>query len=261
MLVTMLAVIVSSYLLLCGALYIYQERFIFFPEVLVDHFTYTFPGTFEELRLSVDGATINALHFRTTQPKGVILYFHGNAGSLRSWGTVAADFVTHGYDVFIPDYRGYGKSTGSITSERMLHDDAARIYTYLLGHYPEQQIIIYGRSLGSGVAVYLAKTHQPNMLILETPYFNLTELATAQFPLIPSMLLKYPLRSDLWIGQVSCPIYLLHGTDDQVIPYSSSVRLAEQIQTKHRLFLIEGGGHNNLNAFAQYHEALANIFY
>jgi uncharacterized protein len=144
--------------------------------VLAPDFTFTFPGRFEEIALPSDDAVISALYFNADHPKGVVLYFHGNAGSLRSWGAVAASFVGRGYDVLMPDYRGYGKSSGWIASEQMLHDDAAVAYQYLLGRYPEDQIVVYGRSIGSGIATYLAKTHRPRMLILETPYFSLKEI-------------------------------------------------------------------------------------
>ncbi len=125
MLITIVVSILGLYLVVCGLLYVYQERFIFFPEVVSPDFPYRFAVPFEEVTWQVDGATIHAVHFRVAQPKGVILYLHGNAGSVRSWGHVAEELVTHGGDVLMPDYRGYGKSTGTITSEQVLHDDAA----------------------------------------------------------------------------------------------------------------------------------------
>ncbi len=259
MLLTVVASIVVIYLLLCMLLYLTQERLIFFPEVLAPDFEYNFPHHFEEITWQVDGATINALHFKADNPRGAILYFRGNAGSLRSWGAIAADFIKHGYDVLIPDYRGYGKSTSKITNERMLHEDALFAYTYLQQHYPENQIIVYGRSLGTGLAVRLAASKKPRMLILETPYFSVKDIARRQFPFIPGLLLKYPLSTDLWISDVSCPIYLFHGTRDEFIPYNSSVQLLPLIKTEHELFTIQGGGHNNLGDFTQYHENLECI--
>jgi uncharacterized protein len=256
MITTIAIVAIGGYILICAALYIQQERLIFYPEVLASDFMFTFPGRFEEISLPVDGAVISALYFRASHPKGVVLYFHGNAGSLRSWGDIAAIFVEQGYDVLMPDYRGYGKSTGRIMSEQMLHDDAAVAYRYLLERYPEEQIVVYGRSIGSGVATYLAKSRRPRMLILETPYFSLKEIVGQQFPFVPSALLKYPLRTDLWIGDVACPVYLFHGTSDVLIPYSASQRLAALVKTEHQLFTIVGGGHNDLSSFALYDQQL-----
>jgi fermentation-respiration switch protein FrsA (DUF1100 family) len=257
--VALLLSVVGGYIVLCALLYRYQERLVFFPEKLDPDYVYTFPVPFDELTLQADGAALNALHFRAEQPKGVILYLHGNAGSLRSWGELGAEFVSLGYDILLLDYRGYGKSTGRISSERALHDDAASAYAYLQRRYPEQEIIVYGRSLGTGLAVYLARSKRPRMLILETPYYNLLELARASFPFIPGFLFKYPLRTDQWIADVACPVYLFHGTRDELIPYVSSARLARLIETEQQLFSIEGGRHNDLGAFKQYHEGLTHI--
>ncbi len=259
LLMSILYVVVGVYIVVCVALYFLQERLLFLPEVLRPDFRYSFPMRFEEVSLPVRGATIHALRFKPEHPRGAILYLHGNAGSLRSWGAVAADFVRQGYEVFIPDYRGFGKSTGRITSERILHEDARAAYDHLRQHYAEDRIVIYGRSLGTGLAVRLASSAQPKMVILETPYFSMRELAKRQFPFVPAFLLKYPLRTDLWISGVTCPIYLIHGTEDEFIPYDSSVRLLPLIKSKHELVTIRGGGHNNLEHFPEYHAAIARI--
>ena len=258
-LLTSLVAAVVLYLATCVVLYRLQERLIFFPERLSPNHRYSFPTSFREITWQVDDATLHALHFTVEQPKGVILYLHGNAGSLRSWGHIASGFVERGYDVLIPDYRGYGKSTGTITHERILLEDAMVAYTELRKQYAEAQIIVYGRSLGTGIAVYLATLNPPNILILETPYLSLRELATRQFPFVPPMLLKYPLRTDRWISAVTCPVYLLHGTRDEIIPHDSSERLLPLIKSDHELFSIPGGGHNNLAEFAEYQAALDRI--
>jgi pimeloyl-ACP methyl ester carboxylesterase len=259
MLTITLILVIGSYLLICGLIYFKQERLIFFPETLAADFRFSFPAPFEEVTWQVDGASLHALHFKAEQPKGVVLYLHGNAGSLQSWGSVAAPFLAQHYDVLMPDYRGYGKSTGTIADESTLLADAGIAYSYLLQHYPDQQILIYGRSLGTGPAVYLAKEHHPRLLILETPYYSLRELASAHMPWAPRFLLKYPLRTDRWIGAVRCPIYLFHGTDDELIPYAASQRLTELIQTKHQLITIPGGTHNTLAASPLYHQRLREI--
>ncbi|MGZ6249292.1 MAG: alpha/beta hydrolase [Syntrophales bacterium] len=247
----------------CGVFYFRQENMIFYPEALPPDFQYSFPARFDEVTLNVDDAAINALHFKADNPKGVIIYFHGNAGNLSGWGEVALDFTRLCYDVLIPDYRGYGKSTGKIRSEAMLHNDAAAAYDHLKGRYPEDQIIIYGRSIGTGIAVYLAKETRPRMLILESPIFNMQDLARYHYPLMPSalvaLILKYPMRTDLWIADVPCPVYLFHGTEDDIVPYNSSERLFKLSRTESRLISIPGGGHNNLSDSPLYHEELARI--
>jgi hypothetical protein len=142
----------------------------------------------------------------------------------------------------------------------MLHQDAARAYNYLKERYPENQIILYGRSIGTGMAVYLAKSAKPRLLILETPFFSLLDTAKYHHPYMPQKLLmailKYPMRTDLLISDVSCPVYLFHGTKDDIVPYSSSERLLTLIKAEKKLVTIPGGGHNNLSDFTLYHEQM-----
>ena len=259
MLLTSLTIGVVLYLLLCALLYAAQERLIFHPDVLPPAFAFAFPLPFTELTLPVAGATLHALYFRAPQPKGAILYLPGNAGSLRWWGTVAQHFVPRGYTVLIPDYRGFGKSTSRITREALLHQDAQVAYAYLQQHYPEAQIIVYGYSLGTGIATQLAARQAPRMLILEAPYVSVRALARRRFPFVPLVLLKYALRTDRWIGRVRCPVYLVHGTVDELIPYACSVQLLPLIQAPHALITIVGGRHTDLASFGAYRAALDAI--
>lgn len=263
MFVKIILVVTISLALGCGYFYFMQENIIFYPESLPSDFKYNFPARFEELTLNSDGAAINTLHFKTAHPKGVVLYFHGNAGNLSGWGEVALDFTKRGYDVLIPDYRGFGKSTGKIKNERMLHADAAVAYAYLKERYRENQIIIYGRSVGTGIAVYLAKSIKPRFIILESPFFSLKDLAKYHHPFMPEsligLILKYPMRTDLWIPDLTCPVYLFHGTSDDIVPYSSSERLLKLIKTEKSLIAIPGGGHNDLSDFNLYQEQLDRI--
>lgn len=254
----------AIYVLMTGGfMYFKQENMLFAPEALPPDFKFTFQERFEELNWSVDGARINALHFRAVKPKGIVLYLHGNAGSLKNWGDVAPDFTRRGYDIVIPDYRGFGKSTGRITSEKMLLQDAAAAYDYVKKTFPENQVILYGRSIGTGIAVYLARTNRPRMVILESPYLSLLDLAARYHSLIPrpllSLLVRYPMRTDLWIADVACPVYLIHGEKDKVIPFNESERLSTLIRSGHQLIAVPEGDHNNLGDFHQYRQALDRI--
>ena len=246
--------------LVCGCS---QEGFIFYPEKLPSDYRFDFSVPFEEITLPVEGAAINALLFKAAKPRGVVLYFHGNAGSLRSWGDVAVEFTGRDYDILIPDYRGFGKSTGSITSEAALLQDGTAAYEFLARHYPEDRIVLYGRSIGTGIATHIAGIKQPKALILESPYFNLMDVASHHYPLIPVSLLeaflRYPLRTDRWIAKVPCRIYIFHGTADTTIPYRASERLLQLCKDRGRLIRLEGGDHNNLADFALYQEQLGMI--
>jgi len=127
--------------------------------------------------------------------------------------------------------------------------------------YPEDRIIVYGRSIGTGVATFVARSGKPRMLILESPFFSLTDLASFHYPLLPkaliSLFLKYPFRTDLYIPEVACPVYLIHGTGDDIIPFDASARLERLIKSPHKLIRIEGGGHNNLSDYGAYDRELA----
>lgn len=256
---TFLALLLGLYIVVCLIVYTQQERLLFYPQVLSAEYTFAFSTPFEEVTWETDGATLHALHFKVPQPHGVILYFHGNAGSVRDWGSIAPTWTRHGYDLVIPDYRGFGKSTGTIRNEQMLHDDALVAYDYVKQQDGADRIIVAGRSLGTGIATKLAAEQPTRMLILETPYTSLLNIARRQFPWAPGLLLKYPLHTDQWIGQVQCPVYLIHGTHDQLIPYESSQRLQALISGESQLFTIKGAGHNDFTLYPEYTQALGTI--
>ena len=240
------AILLLTYTAFCLLIYTQQEQFLFYPTKLSTDFRYSFTAPFTEVMLPVNGATLNVVHFTHPQAKGVILYLHGNGDLIARMAGVADFFSGLGYDVVIPDYRGYGKSTGAITNEQDLHDDLAAVYHYVQEHYPESHITLYGQSLGSGLAAKLAATHQPARLILESPYYSMRAMSALHFSWVPRFLLKYQLRTDLWLPQVRCPVYLIHGTVDPVIPYAASEQLYTLISQKKELFTVSDGGHNLL---------------
>ena len=244
-----------------ASLYFFQEKLIFRPTTLPQDFTFNFSNPFEELFLKAeDGAIINAIHFKTEHPKGVILYFHGNAGDLSRWGNITEFFVEKGYDVFVMDYRNYGKSTGNL-SEQSLYSDAQMCYNYVLDRYAASEIIVYGRSLGTGMATYLASKNNFKQLILETPFYSLTDVARHRFSLFPTKkLLKYDFPSYKYVQEINCSISIFHGTNDSVIPYESGKKLFNFIKQEDKEFYtIENGEHNNLIEFDSYQIQIQKI--
>jgi len=237
-----------------AVMYLLQEKLLFHPQRLDRDYQFDFdtPFGFEEVFLTADdGANLHSLLFHQSDPKGIILYFHGNAGSLEGWGTVAYDLLPSGYEILITDYRGYGKSGGEI-SEENLYADAQKWYEFCLSRYPENQIVLYGRSLGTGIATQLAARNHPHRVILETPFFNMADLAKRHFPGFPhSQLLRYRFRNDQYIEEIQCPIFIIHGTADEVVPYESGKRLTgAKVPIVFRT--VSGGNHNNLNAYPEY---------
>jgi hypothetical protein len=240
--------------------YFIQEKFIFKPEKLKKNFQYKYEAPFEELFFEPEpGVSINGLHFYKEKPFGLVLYFHGNSRSIKGWAKYAKDFFRYNYDVVLVDYRGFGKSTGKRT-ENNLHDDMQYIYTQLKKRFGEDHLIVYGRSLGSGFATKLASENNPRYLILDAPYYNFTKVAERFLPFLPiRFVLRYHLRTDNWIGKVKCPIYILHGTKDWLIPISHSEALRKLHPKYTTLIEIEGGGHNNLPTFDAYHNFIRDI--
>lgn len=254
-------IILPTFLIGIGlTLYFFQEHMVFVPDKLSDKYQFKFECEFEEVNyLTEDGKRINALHFKAVNSKGVIYYHHGNAGSLESWGERAIDFVAENYDVLMYDYRGFGKSTGKIRNEKMLYNDALLIYKKLLYDYKERDIIVYGMSLGTGIAAKLAHGNNPKMLILETPYFSFYDVAKFHYPYLPhSILLHYQFKTNKLLPELKMPVYLFHGTEDETVPYNSSERLL-QLSESITLFTIKDGSHNNLNTFHDYHDGLKKV--
>lgn len=233
--------IFSLYAIGCIVLYFNQERMIFIPHKLPSNFSFS---AGEEINIPVDdNVNLNALWLKNANSKGVILYFHGNKGSNRRCLRQTDNLYGHGYDVFMPDYRGYGKSDGEIYSEDQLMTDAQKTYDFLRQHYDENEIVLLGYSLGSGIATRLAQDNNPQQLYLVSPYKSMVAMKNIIAPFVPSFLMKYPLRTDQKLPQVDCPITIFHGTSDELIPYDHAVFLKEQQPNAIELVALNGVSH------------------
>ena len=207
----------------------------------------------------VPGVNINGVHFCQEAPKGVVLYLKGNSRSIKGWGRFAGDFTRLGYDVVMIDYRGFGKSTGKRTEEGIKRD-LQFIYDEMKKQVDEKYIIIYGRSLGSGFAAKLASTNDPRMLILESPYYSLKSVAKRYAPFLAlSLVLRFPIETYKWMMYVECPIKIILGTSDYLIPYKKALKLSKIRPENTRIYSIIGGGHNNLYTIEEYHLMLDEI--
>ena len=257
---SVLLYVAIAYVLLGLFFYFAQDLFFFRPEILPRHFQYKYAFPFEEVNFDMeDGGVINGIHFKVPNSKGVVYYFKGNSRSIKGWGKFARDFVSKGYDFFMVDYRGFGKSRGRRT-ESILYNDGQHVYKWLTTQYKEEEIVIYGRSLGSGIATRIASWNSPMMLILDSPYFSfLTQVKRFGWYLPIRWLLRYQIRTDQFIKKVSCPIFIIHGTKDKLIPFKAGKKLQEVVTQQSEMIPIEGGGHNNLPSFEAYHEQLYDI--
>lgn len=241
----LLIVFVGGYVAICVALYFYQERLLFFPETLDTHYKFEFANKFtEENIITKRGDTINSLLFKTEDSKGVILYLHGNAGSLKSVGNESENLLPLGYDVYMVDYAGYGKSSGKITSQAQLFQDMQTVYDRVKRDYKKENIIIVGYSIGTGIAAKLASDNNPSMLVLQAPYYSMVDMMERRYAYVPTFILDYTLDTHKYIKDSDVPTYLFHGNDDLVIPLESSQLLAKELNLP--LYIIKNQGHNGL---------------
>jgi pimeloyl-ACP methyl ester carboxylesterase len=249
------------YVVVCFLFWLFQDKFIFQPDKLDQDYTFQFDFQFEEFFIEAnDGVQLNALLFQATQPsKGLILYFHGNADNLQRWGKYAVDLTAQGYDVLMPEYRGYGKSGGK-PGEQAFYDDAEKVLAWAKENLKVERIIFYGRSLGSGVASQLATQHSPDLLILETPFDNLNGVVYPPIkPLLWFLPLHYTFSNDEHLKKVTCRKVIIHGTDDWVVPVSSALRLKPLLKNDDVFVIIEDGGHKDLRKFKEYHAVLKQV--
>src|SRR5450432_235664 len=145
MVLNLLKIIAVAYILLCILLYFIQEKLIFYPQKLPADYTFHFDTNFEELHFKTqDNTSLHGILFKADSSKGLIFYLHGNAGSLQSWGQIAKAYTELHYDLFMLDYRGYGKSEGSISNEKQFYEDVQLAYNSLKQKYNENKMIVLG---------------------------------------------------------------------------------------------------------------------
>lgn len=250
----------TLYILLCCGLYFFQEKLLFFPQKLGKDFRFEFDQPFAEQNIHMgDGTLLNGILFKADRSKGVILYLHGNGGCLASWGNVAQTYTGLNYDVFMLDYRGYGKSEGAMQGQAELFDDVQTVYTELKKHYSENNIIVLGYSIGSGPAAKIASANNPKLLILQAPYYSLTDMMRHTYSFIPTFILKYPLETNVYLKDCKMPVVIFHGTEDEVIYYGSSLKLQETFKPSDTLITLNGQRHNGMTGNPDYQTAIEKL--
>jgi alpha-beta hydrolase superfamily lysophospholipase len=248
------------YLAICGYLYFNQEALIFPGTKLPRNYVYNFQSPYKEYAIkTTDGDTVNACLFKATNSKGLIFYLHGNGANLQSWGAVASYYTSLGYDLFMMDYPGYGKSTGHITSLRQLFNAVNASYAFIKSNYPENHIIILGYSIGTGPAAWLASKNHPQKLILLAPYYSLGDLVQKNYSFVPAFILKYPINTYQYIQTTAAPITIFHGDADEVIYYGSSLKLKKYLKRGDTLITLHGQLHNGIDENPDYLASLKAI--
>lgn len=243
-------------LALSAALCALQERLIFQPVKLSATHRFDFGADVHERWIDVPGARLDALHLQLAAPRGMVFYLHGNAGNLADWFTSTELYRRHGFDLFMLDYRGYGKSSGRIESEAQLHADTRAAWDAIAARYVGGKRVILGRSLGTALAARLAAEVQPDLLLLVSSYTGMGAMAALHYPWVPRALLRYPLRTDAALAAVRSPVVLVHGERDEFIPAAHSAEL-HRLAPGSRLLIVPGAGHNDLENFPAYFDAVS----
>ena len=236
-----------------GILFYYLQKKIFFHPVAVHaDSTYSFSSPYKELNIPYnEKSNINIIQFTSTDtvPKGVVLYFHGNMENTGRYAQYAPVFTKHGYEIWMIDYPGFGKSTGDLNEQR-LYDWALQLYKLARARFSPDSIIIYGKSLGTGIAAQLASIRDCKELILETPYYDFPSIARTWIPVYPlDRMVHFKIPTGQYLKNVSAPVTIFHGSSDGIITYGNCKRLKNSLKTNDQFITVEGGSHNDLYKF------------
>ncbi|MCV2502917.1 MAG: lysophospholipase [Neisseriaceae bacterium] len=247
-------------LMLLGLVSCAQEKLIFYPVELHQDYTFAFKVPHIEYNIPVDDdIDLNSVLFKSQNSKGVILYLHGNTGNIKGWSSSAKHYLENNYDVFMVDYRGFGKSSGEINNEEILYQDMQKVYDFVGSMYPENKIIVLGYSIGTGLAAKLASDNHPKALFLLAPYYSLPDVAKSHVPFIPQSWVKFQVPTYQFLEKVSSPVYLFHGKEDTVIYADSSKKLQAYIKGKNKVLFFDNQGHNYMEQNPEYQKNLKSI--
>jgi pimeloyl-ACP methyl ester carboxylesterase len=243
--------------------YFFQDIILFHPSPVGRNYSYSFSQPYREINIAYDQETnLNIVQFllpSNSVAKGVVLYFHGNRINISHYAQYSKNFTSMGYEVWMLDYPGFGKSTGSFSEEK-LYDYSLQLYRVARTRFQPGQIIIYGKSFGTCLASQLAAVRDCRYLILETPYYNFSSLVSHWMPFYPvDNLLHYRFPTNEYLPKVTAPILIFHGTADDLIPLKNAEKLGEVLKPGDAFIKIEKGRHNNLNDFPQFHRQLDSL--
>lgn len=255
-------VIILLYSIIGIALFYLQDFILFKPETFTKGHVYKFDMPFREVNIAFNETdTMNMVQFFPADSvrKGVVLYFHGNKQNIERYVKFAAAFTKNGYEVWMEDYPGYGKSTGERTEQKILNQ-ALEIQKMALNKYGKDSIILYGKSFGTGVAAYVASQTNCKRLILETPYYSIPDVFAAYAFIYPTQrMIKYKIPTHEYLQDVNYPVTIFHGTNDWVIPYGHAAKLKSVLKPTDEFITIENGTHHNLATFDLYKRKLDSL--
>jgi len=256
----LLIIVAAGYLALIALLYVKQRSMLYLPPAIqLPRPEAVLPQAQQVVLDTSDGEKVIAWHVPPRGDGPVVIYFPGNGELISSPVARYRALMARGIGVIALSYRGYGSSSGAPTEDG-LHRDADAAYAFAAARYPPDRIVLWGHSLGTGVAVKLAAEKPIAKLILEAPYSSIADVAAARFPFAPvRWLMKDQFHSDQWIGAVKAPILIMHGGRDGVVPIRFGERLFALAPEPKRFIRYDEGHHNDLGAFGAIEAALAFI--
>jgi len=242
--------VVFAYILICLFMWAFQRNLIYVPTKHIAAPEAYGLNDFESLRLtSEDGTHVLAWYHKASDGYPTIIYYHGNGGNLAGRKNYFRQLADAGFGVLGLDYRGYGTSEGSPT-EMGLYQDARATMDYAIKtlSLARNQIIIYGESLGTGVAVEIASEYRSGGLILQSPFTSMEEVAKYTYPWLPvHCLLKDRFDSIVKIANVHVPLLLFHGQRDKVVPIEEGKTLFDYASKPKEAIYYPKNGHEDFD--------------
>lgn len=233
------------YLILLVSIYALQRKLQYHPSgEIAAPAAYSLVG-FEVKNLTTkDNDRILAWYKKPDHHKKIIVYFHGNAGNMGGRADKFKIFASDGYGVLAISYSGYYGSSGKSSEQALINDGKAALdFLYSQGYKP-QDIILFGESLGSGIAVQLAAQDKFFAVILEAPYSSIANVAQRTYWFVPvDLLLKDRFDSIKYAAKITSPTLIFHGTADHVVPYAEGQKLFAAIKSEKQFITVEGAGH------------------
>jgi len=252
-------IIVLGYGLLVGCAWGFQRALLYHPDRSEPAPAIAAASGLEAVRLlTEDGLDLLAWYAPAPPERATIVLFHGNAGNISHRADKARLFIAGGYGVLLAEYRGYGGNPGDPTEDGLYHDGRAAL-KYLAGvGVDTQSVVLYGESLGSGVAVELARDHAVRALVLEAPYTSIPDVGARHYPFLPVRALASDRFENLEkIAAVRAPILVVHGARDNVVPFDLGRRLFDAAPEPKQSLFLSHAGHNDLYGYGAGQEIVA----
>ena len=256
MAITIIALAAGAYLVLVAAMYIFQRNLLYVPDNRLSDPRASGAPEMREVKLkTADGLELISWHRAAVAGHPTIVYFHGNGGNISYRAFRTHPYLDRGFGLLLVEYRGYGGNPGT-PSESGLYEDGRAAMAFITAQgVPADDVVLYGESLGGGVAVHIAAEQKRaskavGALVLEAPLSSVTDVAAYHYPLVPvRWLLKDRFESVDKIGDVATPVFIVHGENDKIVPIRFGRALFEAAREPKENWWVPGGGHEDLHHF------------